>query len=145
MLDKHVKLFLNGGTTNIELIELAKDIHSYVYVKIPCICKDKTNQCSTNNTPINIIVNFNDSDNNINGHGCLNFINDDQKVYYSSFGDPIPNQVKEFMMKVDDRKILSSNFQIQDFNTDTCRLYCNLILFLLNNTIKFEDIIIGIV
>ena len=84
-----------------------------------------------------------DSDNNVNGHWCLSFISDDQKVYYSSFGDPIPNQIKEFMMKVDDRKILSSNFQIQDFNTDTCGLYCIRILFLLNNKIKFEDIIIG--
>ena len=49
------------------------------------------------------------------------------------------------MIKVDDRKILSSNFQIQDFNTDTCGLYCKLSLFLLNNKIKFEDIIIGFV
>ena len=63
-------------------------------------------------------------------------------VYYSSFGDPIPNEVKLWMMKVDDRKILSSNFQIQDFNTDTCK-FCILILFLLNNKIKFEDIIIS--
>ena len=47
------------------------------------------------------------------------------------------------MMKVDDRKILSNNFQIQDFNTDTCKLYCRLILFLLNNKIKLEDMIIG--
>ena len=77
--------------------------------------------------------------------GVYFFINDDQKVYYSLFGDPIPNQVKEFIMKVDDRKILSSNFQIQDFNTDTCGLYCILILFLLSNKIKFEDIIIGFV
>ena len=46
-------------------------------------------------------------------------------------------------MKVDDRKILLSNFQIQDFNTDTCGLYCILIFFLLNNKINFEDIIIG--
>ena len=38
------------------------------------------------------------------------FINDDQKVNYSSFGDPIPNEVRLWMMKVDDRKILSSNF-----------------------------------
>ena len=95
------------GTTNIELIEIAKDL------SIPnfhCICKDEINQCPTENIPINIIVNLNDSDNNVNGHWCLCFINDDQKVYYLSFGDPIPNQVKEFMMKVDDRKILSSNF-----------------------------------
>ena len=89
------------GTTNIELKEIAKDL------SIPnfrCICKDEISQCLTSNIPINIIVNLNDSDNNVNGHWCLCFINDDQKVYYSSFGDPIPNQVKEFMMKVDDRK-----------------------------------------
>ena len=49
------------------------------------------------------------------------------------------------MIKVDNRKILSSNFQIQDVNRDTCGLYCILILFLLNNKIKFEDIIIGFV
>ena len=49
------------------------------------------------------------------------------------------------MIKVDYRKILSSNFQIQDVNTDTCRLYCILILFLLNNKIKLQDIIIGFV
>ena len=51
------------GTTNIELIDLAKDL------SIPnfhCICKDETNQCPKNNTPINIIVNLNDSDNNVN-------------------------------------------------------------------------------
>ena len=94
-------------------------------------------------TPINIIVNRNESDNNVKYNWCLSFINDDQKVYYSSFGDPIRNNVKEFMMKLDDRQILSSNFQMQDFNTDTCGLYCILILFLLNNKIKFEDINIG--
>ena len=49
------------------------------------------------------------------------------------------------MMEVDDRLILYSNFQIQDFNEDTCGLYCILILFLLNDKIKFEDIIISFV
>ena len=76
------------GTTNIELIDLAKDL------SIPnfhCLCKDETNQCPIENIPIHIIVNLNDSDNNVNGHWFLSFINDDQTVYYSSFGDPIPN------------------------------------------------------
>ena len=142
MLDKHVKLFLIVGTTNIELLEIAKDL------SIPnfhCICKNETNQCPTENIPINMIVNLNEFDNNVNGHLCLCFIIDDQKDYYSSFCDAIPNQVKEFMMTVDDQKILSSNFQIQDFNTDTCGLYCILIFLLLNNKLKFEDIIIGFV
>ena len=130
------------GTTNLQLMDLAKHLS---ISNFHCICKDEINQCPTENIPINISVNLYDSDNNVNNNWWLSFINDDQKDYYSSFGDPIPNQVKEFMMKVDDRKILSSNFQIQDFNTDTCGLYCLLILFLLNNKIKFEDIIIGFV
>ena len=130
------------GTTNKQLIALVKDL------SIPnfyCICKDEMDQCQTENIPINIIVNLNDSDNNVNGHWCLSLINDDQKVQCLSFGDPIPNQVEEFMMKVDDRKILITNFQIQDFKSNTCGLYDILILFVLNNKIKFEDIIIGFV
>ena len=53
------------GTTNIELIDLAKDL---LIPNFHCICKDETNQCSTENIPINIIVNLNHSDNNVNGH-----------------------------------------------------------------------------
>ena len=64
------------------------------------------------NILINIIVNLNDFNNNVNGHWCLSFKNDEQNVYYLSFAYPIPNQVKAFMMKVDDPKILSNNFQI---------------------------------
>ena len=55
------------GTTNIVLLDLAKDL------SIPnfhCICKNEINQCPTDNTLINIIVNLNDSDNNVNRHLC---------------------------------------------------------------------------
>ena len=93
-----------------------------------CICKDEINTCQTKNIYINIIVNLNDSDNNVNGHWSLCFINNYHKVYYSSFKDLIPNPVKDFMMNVFDRTILSSNVQIQDFYIDTCRLYYILIL-----------------
>ena len=48
-------------------------------------------------------------------------------------------------MEIDNRLIKSSNFQIQDFNKNTCGLYCILILFLFNDKIKFEDIIISFV
>ena len=145
------------GTTNIELIELAKCL------SIPnfyCICKDEFNTVKSGvlspsnglsfrsprtKGPLNIVVNLNDSDKNVNGHWCLCFIDSKQKIYYSSYGDPIPVEVKKFMMEVDDRLILSSNFQIQHFNEDTCGLYCILILFLLNDKLKFEDIIISFV
>ena len=97
------------------------------------------------NGPTNIIVHLNDSDNNVNGHWCICFIDTEQNIYYSSYGYPIPIEVKQYMMQVDDRLILSSNFQIQDFYENTCGLYCILIHFLLNDKIRFEDIIISFV
>ena len=39
-----------------------------------------------------------------------------QKIYYSSYGDFISIEVKQYMMEADDKLILSSNVQIQDFN-----------------------------
>ena len=86
------------GTTNTELIELAKRL------SIPnfhCICKDKINGGLSRNTdsefycplnariinfitillktsPTNIIVILNDTDKNLNGHWCLCFINTEQ-------------------------------------------------------------------
>ena len=56
------------GTTNIELIEIAKGLS---LPNFHCICKAELNQCPAENIPINIIVNLNDSDNNVNGHWCL--------------------------------------------------------------------------
>ena len=47
-------------------------------------------------------------------------------------------------MSVDNRPILSSNIQIQDFNENTCGYYCLLILYLLNEGTKFEDIILSL-
>ena len=129
------------GTTNIELIKLAK---CFTIPNFNCICKDELKSILKQGHT-NIIVNLNDSDKNINGHWCLCFIDNKQKIYYSSYGDSIPIEVKQYMMEVDDRLILSSNFQIQNFNEDTCKLYCILILFLLNDKIKFEDIIIGFI
>ena len=107
------------GTTNIELIELVKCL------SIPnfyCKCKDELNPLNIvkSDHPTNIIVNLKDSDKNVNGHWCLCFMDSNQKIYYSSYRDPIPLEVKKFMMEVDDRLILSSNFYIQDFNEDTC-------------------------
>ena len=127
------------GTTNIELIELAKCLS---ISNFNCICKDEFKSILKQGHT-NIIVNLNDTDKYVNGHWCLCFIDNEQKIYYSSYGDPIPIEVKQYMMEVDDRLILFSNFQIQDFNEDTCGLYCIVILFLLNDKIKFEDIIIS--
>ena len=45
------------------------------------------------------------------------------------------------MMKINKQKILSSNNQIQSFNSTDCGLYCILILRLLNKNIDFIDFI----
>ena len=63
------------------------------------------------------------------------------KIFYSSFGDTIPLEIKEFLKP----PILSSDFQIQKFNNSDCGLYCIVILYLLNNGVKFEDIILEFV
>ena len=71
------------GITNIELEEIAKDLSIPSFY---CICKDElnariidpTNQCPTENIPINIIVKLTDLDNTVNGHLCLIFITDYQ-------------------------------------------------------------------
>ena len=102
------------GTTNIELVELAKCL---LIPNFYCIYKDEFKSVQTiSDLATNIIVNLNDLDKNINGHWCLCFMDSQQNIYYSSYGDPIPLEVKKFMMEVDDRLVLSSNFQIQDFN-----------------------------
>ena len=96
------------------------------------------------NEPCSIIVNLDNSDKS-ESHWCLCFIANNQKIYYLSFGDPISIEVKNWINEIDDRETLTSNFQIQDFNKDTCGLYCILILYLLNNGYKFEDIILSLV
>ena len=55
------------GTTNIELIELAKRLS---ISNFHCIYIDEINQCPSENTSINIIVNLNDFEYNVNGHWC---------------------------------------------------------------------------
>ena len=54
------------GTTNMQLFELAKVLS---LTSFHCICKDEFYKIDTTITnPLNIIVNLNDSDNNVNCH-----------------------------------------------------------------------------
>ena len=79
------------GTTNIELIDLAKCLS---ITNFNCICKDELKVLlkqglghTIANSPTNIIVNLNYSDNNVNGHWCLCFIDTEQNIYYFSYGN----------------------------------------------------------
>ena len=136
-LNAQIINLINGGLLNCPLKVLLKQIlgHQGLGHTSP----------TNHNCPINLIVNLNDTDKHVNGHWCLCFIDNEQNIYHSFYGDPIPIEVKKYMIEVDYRLILSSNFQIQELNEDTCGLYCILILILLNDKLKFEDIIISFV
>ena len=127
--------------TNIELIDLAKEL------QIPnfhCLMRDEILKIDNIQLPISIIMNLEDSSKS-GSHFTLLFADKDQKCYYSSFGDIMPVEVKQFMKKIDNRPILTSDHQIQNFEETTCGLYSILILYLLNNGENFEDIILDLI
>lgn len=126
--------------TNLELFEISKCLQILnFYVKM----KDELEQIKEIKFSLSVIVNLNDSDKNINGHWCDIFIDDKQKIFFCSYGSPIPNEVKEFMMKIDSRLILTSDIQLQDFDYTDCGYWCILLLYLLNKEMLFEDIILS--
>ena len=94
--------------------------------------------------PISIILNLEDSS-KTGQHWTFLFADKEQKCYASSFGDKMPIEVKEFMKKIDNRPILTSDHQIQNFEETTCGLYSILIIYLLNNGENFEDIILDLI
>ncbi len=136
-------------TSNLELEKIAKCLN---ITNFYCIMKDKLkdvnilnfplNRLSVNTASLNLIINLENSDQN-GSHWVLAYVDNNQKLYYSSFGDPISIEVKNFLYKIDDRPILTSDIQIQDFNESTCGLLCILILYLLNCGQKFEEIILS--
>lgn len=128
-------------TSNLELMALAKRLgipNFYV------IMSDEFYFVEDTELPLSIIVNLQDSAQS-GSHWVLCFADRSQKIFYCSFGSPIPPAAKEFLLGLDDRALTTSDFQLQQFNDDTCGQYCLLILYLLNKGEKFEDIILGLV
>ena len=124
------------GTTNFELVELANLLKIpnfrgiFMYDTIP----EKINERECG------IINLNKSDKNDYGHWVLYYKDDKQKIYYCSYGSQIPENIKNYLGK----NILTSNFQIQSFDSDICGLICILILYLLSKGYEFEDIILDL-
>ncbi len=128
-------------TTNLELIDLANNL------KIPsfhCLMRDEILKIDNIQLPISIILNLEDSPKN-GSHWTLLFVDNKEKIYFSSYGDIMPVEVKQFMKKIDNRPILTSDLAIQKFEETTCGLYSILILYLLNNGENFEDIILDLI
>src|SRR5579871_4966980 len=112
-------------TTNIEL----KKISECLQIPNFQVCMRDEIKNINKQLPLSIIVNLEDSSKN-GSHWSLCFIDNKQKIYYSSFGDTIPLEVKEYMLSVDERPILSSDVQLQDFNETTCGLWSILFSYL---------------
>ena len=135
-------------STNIELINIAKSlcIPNFYCIMIDELDKVLLTSWKGNEYscfPISIICNLQDSSEN-GSHWVMCFINLKSKIFYCSYGSPIPTKIKAFLMTLNSLPILSSNFQIQDFNENTCGYYCLLILYLLNEGLNFEDIILSL-
>lgn len=125
-------------TTNIELISMGKQLD---VPNLNVCMRDELSNIPTC-LPISIIVNLEDKTKN-GSHWLLGFADNQQKVAYSSFGDSIPNELQDFLMKIDNRPILTSDFQLQKFNEINCGERCILTLYLLNKGFKFENIILS--
>ncbi len=84
-----------------------------------------------------MIINLETSKDN-GSHWSLLYKDGDNKIYYSSFGDSPPVEVINYLGD----HIYTSDIQIQNFDEDTCGLLAILILYLLEEGNKFEDIIL---
>ena len=134
-------------SNNIELINLAKYLNIRNFY---CIMVDEFNMIPVSTVsfkevdyPLSIIFNSQDSSKN-GSHWQSIFIDDKQKIFYCSYGSPIAPEAKEFMLSIDKRPILTSDIQTQQFDDDSCGFRCILLLYLLNNGCKFEDIVLSL-
>ena len=123
-------------TTNFELIEAAK------HLQIPnfnCVMRDQLKDVPSNDL-MNLILNSADS--STSGiHWVILHKNKDKVIYYSSFGDPVYQEVLDYFKGY---RILTSDTRIQEFNTTICGHLCILILFLIKQGHEFEDIILSL-
>ena len=130
-------------TSNIELKNIADSLH---IPNFNVLMKDELLNYNNIKYPLNLIVGSKNSDESDDyNHWTMCYVDEQQKIFYSSFGDKIPLEIKEFLYKLDDRPILSSDWQIQDWSETSCGMYCILILWLILQDMKFEDIILNLI
>ena len=120
-------------TTNFELEEIVKKL-TFKTKFLGCYMKDQIPPKQKNCW---FIANLNPSTKNDRGHWVLCW-NGSESVYYSSVGDPPPPE----FIKWYDGYILTSNFQIQQFDTSICGEISILIAFFLDHGCDFKDIIL---
>ena len=123
------------GTTNVELQLLSEQLKISHFRGV--FMRDQILSLSPQEHECGII-NLNSADNNTSGHWLAWFKSPKEKIAYSSFGDPIPQELIDYLKP----PILTSDIQIQNFGESICGELCILILYLLSNGKKFESIIL---
>lgn len=86
------------------------------------------------------IVNL-DSINNSGTHWVCYYHDNSNSIYFDSFGLFPPDEIKSYLHK----NIISSTFQVQEFNTNYCGYLCLFVLSCLSKGYKYEDIILNLV
>ena len=124
------------GTTNIELIQLAKTLQIKYFRGV--FMRDELPKMTINPNGESGIVNVNSADKNDSGLWLSYYKEDKQRIAYSTFGEPIIQELIDYLHK----PILTSDHQTQSIEEVNCGERCILKLWLLSRGKKFEDIIL---
>lgn len=125
-------------TTNFQLNDLAAKLKIKNYAG--CFMKDELINKTENDLECGI-VNLQNTDQN--GSHWVCYFHDktkNKKLFFDSFGLDAPIELQNYLGE----NILSSTFQIQELGTDTCGDLCILVLYLLDQNIEFEDVILNL-
>ena len=125
------------GATNAELDALARDLKIPNYE--PCRMKDELRGQTVAACECGI-VNLQNTD-QVGSHWVLYFNDSTRKLAYSSYGDPVPQELVDYLGHTP--PIFTSDIQIQAFSETSCGYYCIAILLLLADGVAFEDIVLG--
>jgi hypothetical protein len=125
------------GATNAELNALARDLKIPNYVR--CRMKDELRGQTATACECGI-VNLQNTD-QAGSHWVFYFKDPSRKIAYSSYGDPVPQELVDYLGHTP--PIFTSDIQIQDFSKSSCGKYCIAILLLLADGVSFEDIVLG--
>ncbi len=128
--------------TNLELDQIASKLKIKNY--IPCRMKNELVGKQASEVENGIIGSNNSDESDTANHWTLYYKDNDKRIYYSSFGDHISNEIKNYL----GTPIKTSDIQIQSLDgidQQSCGAYCLIILYLLSNDVPFEDIIIFLI
>ena len=123
--------------SNIEILNHAKRL------KLPNFKYRMRNEFKKDEKPLKVecgIINLDDK-NGRGSHHCCWFKNNDNKIYFDSFGVQPPKELVKYLQS----PILYNTYQIQEYNESNCSEWSLHILNELNKGRDFIDIILEII